>query len=251
MNSRAVWHGWYFLDRILTQRSIFLRHVGSLSEAFSYMTKCPFFTDAAIAAASISGFVSKRFPYLHQSHQDDSLLLSSYASFDGPFSRAAERKYHLWQLPSKMKNLCPHAGVQIWTPGASAAVGTSQSPGPIREETDGHLGTGAIYFWLWINFGSSSRDPNTQQGGGSLRAQKYACRCLLALWLWQVIANRLCLVSTDTYGWCWHRDRWAARCPLGLPLMASTRMDGPIFKVSHLTFSLRCVHWLIYKSRSC
>lgn len=30
---------------------------------------------------------------------------------------------------------------------------------------------------------------------------------------------------------CWHIDRWVASCPLGLPLMASTRMDGLIFKV--------------------
>lgn len=30
---------------------------------------------------------------------------------------------------------------------------------------------------------------------------------------------------------CWHIDRWVASCPLGLLLMASTRMDGLIFKV--------------------
>lgn len=29
----------------------------------------------------------------------------------------------------------------------------------------------------------------------------------------------------------WHADRWVAARPLGLPLMASTRMDGLIFKV--------------------
>lgn len=62
MDSRAVWHGWYFPARILTQRSIFLRHVGSLSEAFGYMMKCPFFTDAVIAAAPISTLFLWDFP---------------------------------------------------------------------------------------------------------------------------------------------------------------------------------------------
>lgn len=44
---------------------------------------------------------------------------------------------------------------------------------------------------------------------------------------------------------CWHTDRWVAGCPLGLCKMASTRMDGLIFKVQ-LVISQPVVYLLSY-----
>lgn len=127
----------------------------------------------------------------------------------------------------------PYAGAQIGTPGGFCSCrhisGSRSNQGGDRQTPQLRRRS---------NSGSESTSParaesNPRQGGGSLGAQEYACRCLLALWLWlwQVIANRLCLVSTDTYGGCWHVDRWVPHWPPGLPLMASTRMNGLIFKV--------------------
>lgn len=75
----------------------------------------------------------------------ESWLLSSYATFGQRqnISQAAERKHHRCQLHEESMSIC-------WRPdlnsgGASTAVCTSQSPGQIREETDGHLGLGRAY----------------------------------------------------------------------------------------------------------
>lgn len=89
----------------------------------------------------------------------------------------------------------------------------SQSPGQIREETDGHLGSGPPF-----NSGSESISHPPEEKLALLRAEagwerRNRRADVRELWLWQVIANRLCLVSTDTYGRCWHRDRWLLVAP--------------------------------------
>lgn len=137
-------------------------------------------------AAPVSDFVSLRFPPLHHSRHDDTLLLSSCASLHRrrPLQPGFLNTYHLRQPPRKMKDLRagasrgPYVGC---TPGGggggggSAAVSTFRSPGQIREETDGRLGSGRA-----LTLAVDQRKPH-RGGGGSARAQKSACRCLLAL----------------------------------------------------------------------
>lgn len=58
-------------------------------------------------AAPISDFVSPRFPPLHHSRHDDTLLLSSCAALHRrrPLQPGFLKRYHLRQPPSKMKDL--------------------------------------------------------------------------------------------------------------------------------------------------
>lgn len=204
------------------------------------MMKCPFFTDAFTPAAPISDFVSLRFPPLHHSLHDDTdsfimrILLSKASALflkeNIIFAncRAKWRSSEQLPLPICWRPIC-------WRPDRnSGGFCSCRHISGSRSNQGGDRQTPQLR--RRSNSGSESTSParaesNPRQGGGSLGAQEYACRCLLALWLWQVIANRLCLVSTDTYGGCWHVDRWVPRWPPGLPLMASTRMDGLIFKV--------------------
>lgn len=146
----------------------------------------PLFHRRFHTAAPVSDFVSPRFPPLHHSRHDDTLLLSSCASLHRrrPLQPGSLNTYHLRQPPRKMKDLragasrgpyvgCSPGGGGVG--GGSAAVSTFRSPGQIREETDGRLGSGRA-----LTLAVDQRKPH-RGGGGSARAQKSACRCLLAL----------------------------------------------------------------------
>lgn len=210
-----------------------------------YMMKCTLFTCAESALVSDS-LSSLRFSFLCITHTMTTICFFHHMDpfvKDSPFSQPSERKYPssltVGQNEKSLTTVClsrstdsPYVGSQISTPGAPAAVGMSWSPGEIEKKTDvQHLGRWCAICWLRIKSTSSSSAPNTHQGGG-----------LDILYKYTVHADVYLLSSSGKLSWtdcvslalthrCWHIDRWVASCPSGLPLMASMRMDGLIFKV--------------------
>lgn len=74
----------------------------------------------------------------------------------------------------------------------------SVSPGEIEEKKK----TEHLSRWCALTLAQNQIQtliqPDTHQGGGLDILYKYTYRCLFALFLWRVILNRLCLLSTDT-----------------------------------------------------
>lgn len=163
----------------------------------------PIFHRRFHTAAPISDFVSPRFPPLHHSRHDDTLLLSSCASLRRrrPLQPGFLNRYHLRQPPSKMKDLRAVASPDPLTAHMLATLeeggGGLQLSARLRVQVkSGRRQTDASALTLAVN------QLCVLVGAEARLAQKSACRCLLALRLWQLIANRLCLVSTDTCGGC-------------------------------------------------
>lgn len=105
-----------------------------------------------------------------------------------------------------------------------------------RSNQGGHRRTSRVRTSFGSGTGSSAHArPGylTLVGAEPRLQQKHTRTCLLALW--RVMANRLCLVSTDTYVGADTRTDGLLVAPSVSPLMASTRMDGLIFKVLMVT----------------
>lgn len=136
---------------------------------------------------------------------DTNILLSKTTPSDNLLRRkklqtARQNKKSLWHEFVSSSLLTAH----MFAPrsalrGASEAVSVSGSPG----ESEKKPRREPLSRWCALMLAQNQtrilqQSAKTHQSGGLDLLYKYTCRCLPALFLWQVILNRLRLLSADT-----------------------------------------------------
>lgn len=150
-------------------------------------------------AAPVSDFVSPRFPPLHHSRHDDTLLLSSCASLHRrrPLQPGFLNTYHLRQPPRKMKDLRagasrgPYVGC---TPGGGGGGGicSCQHVSESRSNQGGDRRTPRLRTRFNSGCGSTEASSGRRRLGESaeIRVQMFVSALTLAAYRQQIVSRQ-------------------------------------------------------------
>lgn len=155
---------------------------------------------------------------------------------DSPFSKPPKRKYHPHQLSSSLSlaHMSAHGSPLQGLLQLSACLGVQVKWKNRRMRTSQQM--------MRFNSGSES-NPDLHPVFLTLvrvEAWLYSINIHAAVYVHLPLAASLEHIVSPPH---WHLGRQVARCPLHVPLMASTRMDGFIFNVP-LVISQHCVYIL-------